>query len=59
VALYQQVASCSLAHRLQQIQLLIQPFRPGYLENQVTERLLEATAEIGRMLNGLLAALKQ
>ncbi len=31
----------------------------GYLENHVTEKLLEATAEIGRMLNGLLAALKQ
>src|ERR1019366_7428174 len=28
VALYHQVASRSLAHRLQQIQLLIQPFRP-------------------------------
>jgi four helix bundle protein len=31
----------------------------GYLENQASEKLLEATAEIGRMLNGLLAALKQ
>ncbi len=31
----------------------------GYLENQVSEKLLEATAEIGRMLNGLLAALRQ
>jgi len=31
----------------------------GYLENHATEKLLEATAEIGRMLNGLLAALKQ
>jgi len=30
----------------------------GYLENQVSEKLLDATAEIGRMLNGLLAALK-
>ena len=28
VALYQQVASCFLAHGLQQIQLLIQTFRP-------------------------------
>jgi hypothetical protein len=31
----------------------------GYLENQVSKELLDATAEIGRMLNGLLAALKQ
>jgi four helix bundle protein len=31
----------------------------GYVENQVSQRLLDATAEIGRMLNGLLAALKQ
>jgi four helix bundle protein len=31
----------------------------GYLENQVSEKLLDATAEVGRMLNGLLAALKQ
>jgi four helix bundle protein len=31
----------------------------GYLENQVSKGLLDATAEIGRMLSGLLAALKQ
>ena len=31
----------------------------GYLESQVSEKLLDATAEVGRMLNGLLAALKQ
>ena len=28
VALHEQVTACFLAHRLQQIQLLIQPFRP-------------------------------
>jgi four helix bundle protein len=31
----------------------------GYLEQNQSETLLSATAEIGRMLNGLLAALKQ
>ena len=29
----------------------------GYLESQISEKLLDAAGEIGRMLNGLLAAL--